>query len=140
MLECFDELRSEKTYDLPVQTSIVRSLEDSIVEIIGVAFVTVLEFVEEVEKLEGEGSCWPNDRCGEPVRMKELEMMRDTTRYTAVTVSNDDAVNTIQVEDHQVVVVRGGGARVTWVVTELNHATELGEGGRFIEPSVPLLQ
>ena len=129
MLECSDELCGERTYNLPVQTSIICSLEDRIVEIIWVAFIIVLEFVEEVEKLEGEGGRWPNDCCGKPARAKELETARNATGCSAVTVLNNNAMNAIQVEDHQVMAARGVGARVAWRVTELNDVTELGEGG-----------
>lgn len=128
MLEHFGDQRDEKTYNLSVQTSIIRSLDDCMIEIIRITFVIVLKFVEEVEKLEGEGSRWPNDRCGEPACAKELVTTSNTGRCTTVTVSDDNTMNAVQIEDHQVIEGRGGGARVAWGVAELNRATERGEG------------
>ena len=71
------------------------------VEIIGVTLVVILEFVEEVEKLEGEGSRRPNDCGGEPSCAKELDTTGNTiSRCSTVAVPNDNAVDAIQIEDH----------------------------------------
>jgi hypothetical protein len=73
-----------------------------VVEVVGITLVLVLEFVEKVEKVIHEGRRRAEHRCGKPACIEELNLMGGGP---AVTISYDDVMGAIQVED-QVVIER----------------------------------
>lgn len=112
-----------ETYNLSLKPSIVCALHDGVVEVVGIALVLILKFVEEIKKLEREGRRGAEHRCRKPHRPEQLSMMR-TCVGVAVAVAHDEAVNTIQVEDHVVVERRRVGTTFTGWMTELNNFAE----------------
>jgi hypothetical protein len=77
-------------------------LHDCVVEVVGIAFVLILQFVEEVEEFKCERRRGAEHRCRKPVFTEELNFMWCRVGGT-VAVLDDDAMNTVQVEDHVIV-------------------------------------
>ena len=74
----------------------------------------------------------------EPVHAKELNFMRRCIGW-AMTVSKDDAVGSIQVEDHMVTEIGGTGALAALTMTELNDLTKGGKSSCLEEHTGPFL-
>lgn len=94
--------------------------------------------MEKVKEVKREGCRRAEHRGREPLRTEELNVMRD---YVGVTmaVSDDDAMDSVQVEDHVVVELRRTGTWFTWAMTELDYVAEGGEGHRLEERTIPPL-
>lgn len=128
----------EKTYDVRIQPRSVHALNDGVVKIIKVTLTLVLQLMEEVEDVKSERGRRTFNRCWKPTGAEELNVFGRVV--TTMTVADNEAVGTRQVENHEVVKRRGVGARVTDVVPELNDKANGGEGTLFEVAAIPPLR
>ena len=75
--------------------------------------------------MERERSRRTKQRGGEPARVHELVLVR-WRAGRAVTVLDDDTVDSVQVEDHVVVESGWVGTAITWKMAKLDDLTEGG--------------
>ena len=128
----------EMSYNLGVQPSSVCALDDGVVEIILVAFVLILELMEEVEDVESESCRRTVDRRWKPTGAEELDIFG--SEGIATTVTDNEAVNARQVEYHEVVGRGGSGTRVTTMMSKLDDKADGREGRVFEVPAIPFLR
>lgn len=96
--------------------------------------------MEEIQEVECEGRRGSIDCCRIPASAKDLLVPGNDFPHTiAVAVANNEAVNGLKVEHHQVVEARRIGTRVTGNMTELEDEAESGERGVFEKLAIPLL-
>ena len=88
----------ETPYNPAIQPGSVGTLNDSMVEIVWIALVLILQFMEEVKDVESERSRRTVDRCWKPAGTDELDMFGSGAIATAV--MEDEAVNARQVKHH----------------------------------------
>ena len=111
------------------------------IKVVWVALIVVLQFVKEVQEIEGECRRRSFNCRGEPVGMKELCMPRNTGPHiTAVAVTNNKTVNAPKVEHHQVEGTCRTGTRIIGAVAELNDKAESSEGSVFKKHIIPFLR
>ena len=107
------------------------------VKIIQIAFISILEFVKKVKELEREGHRGVKHHGRKPAHAKELDFMRYWFGW-AMTVSKNDMVDSVQVEDHVVTEIGGVRAGVA-SMAELNNLTKGDKSNRLEEQAGPLL-
>ena len=108
------------------------------VEILWVAFVLVLEFVEEVEDIESECCFRTFNCCRKPAGMEKLVMSGN--RGMARAVMDNEMVSTRQVKYHEVVRRGRMGTRVASIMLKLGDEANRSEGGTFEEVAIPFLR
>ena len=113
-------------------------LNNSMVEIIWVAFVLVLELVEEVEDIESECCFRTFNCCWKPAGTEKL--VASGNRGTARAVTDNEAVSTRQVKYHEVVRRGRMGTCVASIVPKLGDKANRSEGGTFEEVAIPFLR
>lgn len=80
------------THDLRIQPSGISALNDGMIEVVQIAFVSVLQFVEEVEDVESERCRWPVDCRRKPACTKKLDVLGRGT--FAATITDDKTMST----------------------------------------------
>ena len=108
------------------------------VKVIGIALVLILKLREEVEDVEGKCRCRTVDRCWKPACTEELSVFWEDS--IATTVTDNETVNTRQVEHHEILEVGGGGARDTNVVAKLDNEAQGSKGDIVEEGAIPHLR
>jgi len=91
--------------------------------------------VKKVEDVESKCCRRPVNCCREPASTKKLDM--SSGGIDTIAITDDEAVGTRQIEDHEVSKTRGTGTIVTNLVSDLDNETEGSEGGVFEETTIP---
>jgi hypothetical protein len=111
-----------------------------VIKVVRVALIAVLQLMEEIQEVECECRRGSVDRCGEPASTKDLRVLGNRLPHVAATAeANNETVNTIEVEYHQVMETRRKSARVASAVAELVDEAESSEAGVLEELSIPFL-
>ena len=128
-----------QTYDLLFKPCVVCTLLNCVVEVIRVTLVLILEFVEKIEEVEREGCRRTKCRGRKPARMNELNPMVHRIGW-AMTILDNNAVNSIHVKHHVVNEIGWVWTMVTWTMTKLNNLTEGSESRVLKEQTGPSLK
>lgn len=111
------------------------------VKVVRIAFIAVLQLVEEIQEAKRERRRGSINRCWKPASAEKLNILGDTSPHvTAIAVTNDKTKNAAEIKHHQVEEVGWFGAHLCSEVAKLGDKSESSEGGFFEERAIPLLE
>ena len=100
-------------------------MDDRVVEVIQICFVLGLKLMEKVEQAEGKRRMRLNQSGREPPHLEELLMAVGRIPRGTLAVPNDNLVDTSEVENSKLIVLRGVWAyHAKRVTTQLHYKAE----------------
>ena len=96
-------MKKTVTYDSRRQTSVIREVNNGVVEVEEIHLVLHLKLMKVVQKVKAEYSMRLNECCWKPQCVKQLPTTSSDISRVAHTVLNDYLVDTSEVEDGELV-------------------------------------
>ena len=129
-----------ETHNFGGETGVVGKVNNCVVEVEQICLVVGLEFMEEIEDLEGEDGVRSNQRGREPSPPEQLSTAVVGLLRITHTVSNNNLMDTAEIENRELVAPGWVWTNLASPVTKLRHEAEGSErfGGKVL--TIPSLQ